>query len=205
MPGWISTQTTTGLTLGEHIFSDVPLAAGLNQLVFNVPANALTGPAYARFRFSTASGLSYDGLAPDGEVEDYKLEIETPPTPGLTVDKTLLAPANRQVLYVGESVTFQAVINNTGASTIASLPLTDTYDSTCLRYPLKGASPAENDASTPGQILWYDLTASFNQDLDPRQSLYRHHSLRCGGGQRQRLQHGHGQRRGGCLQPDHPG
>ena len=56
--------------VGEQIFTDVSLQAGLNSLNFAVPTTP-TDRTYARFRFSTAGGLSYDGLAPDGEVEDY--------------------------------------------------------------------------------------------------------------------------------------
>ena len=55
---------------GEQIFTDVALLAGVNSLSFAVPA---TPPdvTYARFRLSTVGGLSFDGPAPDGEVEDY--------------------------------------------------------------------------------------------------------------------------------------
>ena len=40
-----------------------------------IPAFAAPGDTYARFRFSSAGGLSYDGPADDGEVEDYQVEI----------------------------------------------------------------------------------------------------------------------------------
>lgn len=57
---------------GEQIFVDRPLAAGANAgLAFPVPAGAPMGPSFARFRGSSAGGLSATGLAPDGEVEDY--------------------------------------------------------------------------------------------------------------------------------------
>ena len=59
----------------EQIFTNRALNAGANALSFNIPANAVVGATFARFRFSTVGGLSYDGLAPDGEVEDYKVEI----------------------------------------------------------------------------------------------------------------------------------
>jgi hypothetical protein len=57
---------------GEQIFTDTPLVAGVNPLGFAVPVTP-TDVTYARFRFSTAAGLSYQGPAPDGEVEDYAL------------------------------------------------------------------------------------------------------------------------------------
>jgi len=42
-----------------------------------VPGTATAGSTYARFRFSSAGGLSYTGMAIDGEVEDYKIGIES--------------------------------------------------------------------------------------------------------------------------------
>ncbi len=70
---------------GDKIFDSVPLAAGVNQLQFPIPADAVSGPTYARFRISSAGGLSFDGPAADGEVEDYRIVI------GLWGDYTQLA------------------------------------------------------------------------------------------------------------------
>lgn len=60
---------------GEKIFADQSLDAGINHISFDVPAKALQGDAYSRFRFSSAKGLTSDGPAPDGEVEDYCVQI----------------------------------------------------------------------------------------------------------------------------------
>jgi len=59
----------------EQIFKDDSLVPGSNTLTFNVPSNAATGYTYARFRFDTKGGLSFDGSADDGEVEDYAIKI----------------------------------------------------------------------------------------------------------------------------------
>ncbi len=59
----------------DQIYASLPLVPGLNSLNFVVPAAAVPGQTYARFRFSTAGGLSYAGPAPDGEIEDYTVEI----------------------------------------------------------------------------------------------------------------------------------
>ncbi len=40
-----------------------------------MPADAVAGTTYARFRLSSAGGLLSDGLAPNGEVEDYQVQI----------------------------------------------------------------------------------------------------------------------------------
>lgn len=64
--------------VGERIFSDQRLDSGINHINFTVPARALEGSAYARFRFSSARVLSFEGPAPDGEVEDYRVQIDQP-------------------------------------------------------------------------------------------------------------------------------
>lgn len=69
---------------GEQIASSLPVVAGVNQVHFNNPAGAATGLSYARFRFTTVSGmLPYfgstimggpnNGVEVDGEVEDYQV------------------------------------------------------------------------------------------------------------------------------------
>lgn len=60
---------------GEHVFDDRPISGGINVLMFDVPENTVTGLTFSRFRFNLQGGLSFDGLAPDGEVEDHALFI----------------------------------------------------------------------------------------------------------------------------------
>jgi len=61
----------------EQIFTDTNLAAGTNNLSFDVPVSAKVGLTFARFRFDTAGGLSYTGQADNGEVEDCMVEIDS--------------------------------------------------------------------------------------------------------------------------------
>ncbi len=66
---------------GEQVFTGEPLSAGVNNLVYAVPAGALPNPLVARFRVSSAGGLSFDGAAADGEVEDHLVVTDSePPT-----------------------------------------------------------------------------------------------------------------------------
>ncbi len=65
---------------GERIADNVLLSVGSNGVEFMVPADAVPGPTYARFRVSSAGGLLPWGLAGDGEVEDYRVEIGSTPT-----------------------------------------------------------------------------------------------------------------------------
>ncbi|MDP1622124.1 MAG: S8 family peptidase [Bacteroidales bacterium] len=74
---WIDfNQVNIWADAGEFIFQNVPLAAGVNILSFQVPATAVVGFTYARFRINSTGGLLFYGFAPDGEVEDYQVFIE---------------------------------------------------------------------------------------------------------------------------------
>lgn len=78
--GWIDFDVDgTWTQANEHVFTDVLLAAGSNNLHFIVPSTALPGGTFARFRFSTISGLTFLGLASNGEVEDYNVVISHNP------------------------------------------------------------------------------------------------------------------------------
>ncbi|MFV1969117.1 MAG: GEVED domain-containing protein, partial [Pirellulaceae bacterium] len=59
----------------EQIFQRKAVSAGVNILPLTVTGTAAEGPAYARFRYSSAGGLAPTGYAEDGEVEDYRVNI----------------------------------------------------------------------------------------------------------------------------------
>ena len=92
----------------EQVFTDKSLAYGVNLLTIDVPDRAAAGRTFARFRFSTARGLRYNGLAPDGEVEDYQVEIKDafvplPPLDHLKWSQPPIEqdPMSRMPVYVG--------------------------------------------------------------------------------------------------------
>ena len=60
---------------GEQVSINQPVVAGANDLNIDLPASAVSGSTYARFRLSTQSDLSPGGMAADGEVEDYTVEV----------------------------------------------------------------------------------------------------------------------------------
>ncbi len=63
------------LDAGEAL-TELSVVAGNNNLSVPVPAGATTGTSLgARFRISTAGGLTSVGLAADGEVEDYVVTV----------------------------------------------------------------------------------------------------------------------------------
>jgi hypothetical protein len=67
---------------GEPVAIGVAVVEGDNLLTVDVPSTAAPGTTFARFRLSTAGGLSPTGAALDGEVEDYAVTIDavTPST-----------------------------------------------------------------------------------------------------------------------------
>ncbi len=65
---------------GEKIAASVDVVQGDNVIEFDVPSWAVSGETYARFRLSTAGDLGPTGSAADGEVEDYLVEVDAPPT-----------------------------------------------------------------------------------------------------------------------------
>lgn len=54
-----------------------PVVAGANLISLTIPAGAVIGGTYARFRLSTTGGLLPTGVATDGEVEDYAVTIDS--------------------------------------------------------------------------------------------------------------------------------
>ncbi len=76
---WIDVNGNGSWELNEQVLNDVAVVAGVNLLTFNLPnppANApQTFTAIARFRLSTQADLQPTGLAQDGEVEDYAMNI----------------------------------------------------------------------------------------------------------------------------------
>lgn len=75
---WVDFDGDVVWEAAEEIF-DGFLADGTHEFSFDVPADAVAGMTFARARISTAGGLNPDGPAPDGEVEDYRVWIISPP------------------------------------------------------------------------------------------------------------------------------
>lgn len=75
---------------GEQIATNLAVVNGANTINVPVPAAAavaVSTTTYARFRLSSAGGLSATGSAADGEVEDYAVTLN-PSRPTVYVDPT---------------------------------------------------------------------------------------------------------------------
>ncbi|MGD1866821.1 MAG: GEVED domain-containing protein, partial [Phormidesmis sp.] len=83
----VTTQGTGQLTIwvdfdGDGDFEDdgpltpVSSTGGTESVTVQVPFGATGGATYARVRYSSQTGLTSTGAAPDGEVEDYAINID---------------------------------------------------------------------------------------------------------------------------------
>ncbi|MBN2281656.1 MAG: hypothetical protein JXQ65_13830 [Candidatus Marinimicrobia bacterium] len=109
--GWIDFNYNGQMNdVYEHVFINKTLTAGDHILWFTVPTHAINGSTYARFRFSLTGNEDPEGLSPDGEVEDYKINIyhypdfdfgDAPaPYPTVTEPKT----AVNNLLFMGPKI-----------------------------------------------------------------------------------------------------
>lgn len=75
--GWIDfTGDGDWDDMGEELFpGGAPLVPGFNNLSFPAPAVGMPGLTYGRFRVTSVTPMTYDGLAPDGEVEDFPINV----------------------------------------------------------------------------------------------------------------------------------
>ncbi|MEI2728800.1 MAG: GEVED domain-containing protein [Candidatus Nanopelagicales bacterium] len=105
--------------------------AGTVNLVYAMPTDAnATELLGARFRLSTDSTLGPDGIAPDGEVEDYMLQV-TAAGPAIDVTKYTNGYDADAVtgpnLAVGSTVTWTYIVRNSG-----NVPVTATVSDDVL-------------------------------------------------------------------------
>jgi uncharacterized repeat protein (TIGR01451 family) len=106
------------------------LVAGSNSLDFTVPAGAVPGSTFARFRCTSAGAVSFTGEASDGEVEDYAVTIITPtPDVSATKDDALLVDVDVDTLAdPGDTLRYTIVITNNGTGDATSVVFSDTPD-----------------------------------------------------------------------------
>ncbi len=146
---------------GEHVLVDQPVVNGLNTYSFNPGPLGAAGSTFARARLSTATGLGFDGPAPDGEVEDYEIPIAP--------EKWLQRP---DLSEYGVDVDMTEVQLADDFYCTASGPITDIHIWTSFlndELPTEGldslsfilnlysdvpVGPENPDYSHPGDLLW---------------------------------------------------
>ena len=105
--GWLDFDADGSWTsIGEQIAADRAMPAGFTALVFGIPARAQVGPVVGRFRFASAAGLSYTGLAADGEVEDHEFTIyqNGPDTNNFRITNVAHSASNQMAIdWIGDT------------------------------------------------------------------------------------------------------
>jgi hypothetical protein len=70
--GWFDLNGNGTFDDGEQLLTDIDLNPGIHTVIVDLPATTVSGPLAARFRWGE-EGLSFEGPAGAGEVEDYFL------------------------------------------------------------------------------------------------------------------------------------
>ncbi|MHC4535321.1 MAG: DUF7901 domain-containing protein [Planctomycetota bacterium] len=76
--GWIDFNGDKTWDTSEKIY-DAFLPTGIHTISTPVPITTTAGQTFARFRISKQGGLTPKGSAPDGEVEDHEIFVESQP------------------------------------------------------------------------------------------------------------------------------
>ncbi len=74
--GWIDFDSDGAFNGYDQIIYDLPITSENQAVYVEIPDGAVPGKTWSRFRLSSQTGLEPTGGAPDGEVEDYALEIQ---------------------------------------------------------------------------------------------------------------------------------
>ena len=98
---------------------------------------------------------SIDGDGPENEQREYDPveDEEVLDIPAVSLDKVLISPTGRSA-QVGEIVTFEIVVTNTGGVALDPVEVIDTFDTTYLSF--LNAVPA-NDSVAGNEITWTNV------------------------------------------------
>ncbi len=88
---------------GEQVLLNHPVLDGTNTVSIAIPATALPGATFARFRLTRTENLGFTGVATGGEVEDHRVEITAGGTP-LRIGTIRLDGAVVELSWDGDSV-----------------------------------------------------------------------------------------------------
>lgn len=117
-----------------------------------------------------AGAVAEDGTALPPASDTATVDIACPE---VAVEKVVSPMPECWIFGIGDAVTFEITITNTGNVAIDVLPLEDTYDTDYLAY--LNATPESDDNVDDGTINWSDLTApgagGFGVDLVPGDSF----------------------------------
>jgi len=150
--------------VGEQIADSVGLSAGSNNLAVSVPNNAVTDGTFARFRFSSAGGLTPIGMAADGEVEDYRIDI-APAPPNVWHNTAFPEDVNQS----GGASALDALLVITILGLVDELPYID-GNTGALQIPYDGPIPF-SEVDDPVNPLAYFVDVNNDTFISPLDAL----------------------------------
>ncbi len=118
-------------------------------------------PAGSEWVIVQVKSADTDGAPLHWIAQTYQMDAACP---RVEVTKTLTTPASG-LAHVGDQVTFQIQIKNTGNTNLTFVPLEDTYETAYLSY-LGSATPPTDDNHDDSVLNWSDIT-TFLGDLAP--------------------------------------
>ncbi|MCG8462844.1 MAG: GEVED domain-containing protein, partial [Holophagales bacterium] len=144
LDAWIDFGNDGSFDPIDRVFTGQVLSLGANDLLVNVPCNALPGPVVGRFRLSSAGVATPDGPAADGEVEDHVIQIGPAEDFGDAPDSygTLLASNGPRHAVTGASLYLGACVDAEGD---AGSPLDATGDDVTIGPATTVGTCAGND------------------------------------------------------------
>jgi uncharacterized repeat protein (TIGR01451 family) len=148
LDAWVDFNANGSFEPAEQVFSSQAVTAGNNALSFTVPCSAVPGAMYSRFRLSSAGGLSPDGMAADGEVEDY---VETKAG---SADLSITKTDNVDPVAAGDNITYTVTVSNAGPNEAAFVRVNDTLPAGVTLVSTSGCleDPAAIPQCTLGDI-----------------------------------------------------
>jgi hypothetical protein len=140
---WMDWSGNGNWESSERVLNRAAVVAGENVFTVRVPADAVDGTTFSRFRFSSAGGLAPTGPAEDGEVEDYAIVV----SPNTWQNQTNALDVNG--------------VN--GVSPLDALLIINELDDSVYSDPVTGALPFP----TPDGAPFYDVNGDgFVSPLD---------------------------------------
>jgi len=101
---------------GEQVATDLQASSGTVDVSIAVPSDAMLGTTLARLRWSTEMGLSYDGTAADGEVEDLTVTVAGAAQLDASKTVALFDPTGAGTYALpGEDVIYTITVSNAGS------------------------------------------------------------------------------------------
>lgn len=158
--------------VGDNLAGDSNAATGTIGLSITPPAAATLTPTFARFRWSTTTGLAPGTTtAPNGEVEDYQVTVYGPASLTLAKSSAVYDPSSLNLFAVpGNDILYTITATNTGTGPVDpnSVFLYDTLPTQLEFYngDVDGGGPAT------GPILFNANTSglTFTEATDLRYS-----------------------------------